>query len=308
MNNKHDAKYAFYYLLSLIALIFTAFSVGLVIFSIIDKTIPDAVSNYYVNSVDGPLKFAISALLIAGPIFFLISYLISKGLRQGELSKDSGLRRWLTYFILLVSSVIILGVLINVINSFLSGELSSRFILKALSVFVISAITWSFYFYDIRRSNPEQTDLIVRIFFGLTLLITVAAFVAAWFFIESPQTTRARRLDQNLMQNIYSLDLAVSNYYDRHHQLPNSFTDLENDKNINLAKSLLVDPASQAPIVYQKTSERDFALCATWRLSNLSDSTGTTRPVGDTSQEHAAGYQCLPGVLSGTPLTTDKTN
>jgi len=299
MNNKYDAKYVFYYLLSLVALIFTAFSVGLVVFSIIDKTIPDALNAYYNGNVDGSLKFAISALFIAAPIFYLISSLIAKGLRKGELEKESGLRRWLTYFILLVSSLVILGVFISVINNFLSGELSSRFALKALTVFILSALPFSFYFYDIRRANPEQPDKIVKIFFYVTLVLVLVAFIAAWFFVESPKTARARRLDQNLIQNIANIENAVNNYYERNKKLPDSLNDLQAGQGIYLDKNSLSDPETKVLIVYQKSGDKDFSLCATFRVSSLASDQGKSVPYGGDmySREHEAGYQCLPGNL-----------
>lgn len=84
--NKQNAKYTFYYLLSLVALVFMAQGVGAIVFSIIDKTVTDVLNNTAGN-FDSQLKFAISALFIAAPIFYLITSLIYKGLRQGELDK-----------------------------------------------------------------------------------------------------------------------------------------------------------------------------------------------------------------------------
>lgn len=298
MNNKHNAKYAFYYLLSLVALIFTALSFGMIIFSIIDKTIIDVLNRY--GSVDGQLKFAISAIFIATPIFYFISNLIHKGLHKGELEKDSAIRRWLTYFIILVSSLIILGVFIGVINSFLSGELTSRFIFKALTMFVISGITFSFYFYDIKRENPEKSDKVVKIFFFATIALVLAAFIAAWFFVESPKTARNRRLDSALVQNIYSIENAINNYYDRNNKLPADLNEFMADKNIYLSTDSLVDPETKTPIVYNKISDKEFEMCATFRLDSIEESAkqGTSYiGIDVSSKEHRAGYQCLRGNL-----------
>lgn len=299
MHNKHNAKYAFYYLLSLVALIFTALSFGMIIFSIIDKLIPD-VLNSYSGSVDSQLKFAISALFIAAPIFYFISGLIHRGLHKGELEKDSAIRRWLTYFIILVSSLIILGVFIGVINSFLSGELTSRFIFKALSMLFISGITFSFYFYDIKRDNPDKSDKVVKIFFFATLVLAVAAFVAAWFFVESPKTARNRRLDSALVQNMYNIENAVNSYYDRNNKLPLNIEELKNDKNIYIGANSLVDPETKAPIVYNKISVKEFEMCATFRTDSIAESTkqgASYVGIDINSKEHRAGYQCLRGNL-----------
>jgi hypothetical protein len=300
MSHKTNAKYAFYYLLSLVALVFTALSTGMIIFSIIDKSVTDAITQYG-GMYDGPLKFAISALLIAAPIFYILSRLIIKGLRDGELDKESAIRRWLTYFIILVSSLIILGVFIGVMNNFLSGELTLRFILKALTVLVISGGVCSYYFYDLKRDAAANNDPIIRIFLFASLAVVIAAFIAAWFFVESPQTARERRLDQVVVSNIYSLESAVNQYYERNQRLPESLDELR-EGGVYLNEQALIDPESKEKIEYRKLSEESYEFCATFRLA--SDS-GIDRPYpiysGD-NKYHEAGYQCVPGTLYNAPF------
>jgi len=298
MNNQHNAKYAFYYLLSLVSLIFTALSVGMISFGIIDKTVIDLINTNYGNP-DGQLKFAISALLIATPIFYIISHLIYRGLRRGEINKESGIRRWLTYFIILVSTLIILGVFIGVINNFLAGELTGRFIWKAITVFIIASVVFSFYFYDIRRADPAVKNMAIRLFFFVSLAVVVAAFVAAWFFVESPQMARERRLDQLVVNNISSLESMVNTYYDRHQALPDSLEALQAEKDLYITPDLLVDPETKEAIVYNKLNERGFQFCATFRTDSLTQNGKNSAPLYYTRsiQDHAAGYQCLPGTL-----------
>ena len=301
MTNKQNAKYAFYYLLSLVALIFMSLSVGMIVFAIINKTVADALNNFLGN-YDSQLKFAISALIIATPIYYLISRLISQGLRRGDLEKDSGIRRWLTYFILLISSLIVLGSFISVINVFLSGELTSRFILKALTVFVIAAAVFSFYFYDIKRENIDKKDKVVTIFWIASLVLVAAAFIASWFFVEPPKVARARLLDQALVNNIYSLESAVNNYYDRYKKLPDSLEAVTSDNGIYLPSQSLIDPETEVPIVYNKLGEQSFELCATFRSdSAATDANGPSPAVYPGDKNHRAGYQCLRGSLYAIP-------
>lgn len=296
MPNKQNAKYAFYYLLSLVALVFMALGTGMILFSIIDKTVPDAL-NFTSGNFDGPLKFAISALLIATPVYYAIFSLIGRGLRRGEIDKDSGIRRWLTYFHLLVSALIILGVFIGVINTFLSGSLTSQFILKALVVFFIATAVFAFYLYDIRRQDFSRKILADRIFFWLSLLAVVAVFVAAWFFVESPQVARERRLDQILANNIYSLESAVNSYYDRYKKLPDGLEAIAAEKDIYLPATSLVDPETKTAIIYQKLGEKDFQFCATFRTDSAASQPNAPVSYPRSANNHGAGYQCLKGNL-----------
>jgi len=309
MTNKQNAKYAFYYLLSLVGLIFMSISVGMIVYSIINITVPDALNNYITN-YDGQLKFAISALIIATPIFFFLSSLIFKGLRKNELEKDSGVRRWLTYLIILVSSLIILGVFIATINNYLSGELTSRFILKAITIFIISASAFSFYFYDIKREDLVKKDIIIRLFFIISLALVIIAFAAAFFYMESPKTARARRLDQIVVNNISDLESAVNSYYDRYKKLPDTVEMLRAEKDVYINANSLIDPETKQAIVYQKLNDSDFQFCATFRLDSASDNNGTgpvmmSYPVYPGDKNHAAGYQCLKGSLWALVKTAD---
>ena len=75
---QQNAKFAFYYLLSLVALIFMALSTGMIIFQIINKCIVDVLEINPGMYDSGILKFAISAIIIAAPIFFSLPGIYKK--------------------------------------------------------------------------------------------------------------------------------------------------------------------------------------------------------------------------------------
>src|SRR3989339_593834 len=100
MEKNNAAKFAFFYMLSLVSLIFTALSTGIIIFQFINKNITDVLSTTTTGFDSSALKFAISAVIIAAPIYFVLMSLINKNLFEGNLDKESGIRKWLTYFII----------------------------------------------------------------------------------------------------------------------------------------------------------------------------------------------------------------
>src|SRR3990167_1537695 len=100
MEKQQNAKFAFFYLLSLVALVFTSVAAGMIIFQIINKTVVDELSLAPGGFSQDALRFAISAMIIAAPIYFAMMRLINKNLLSGRMEKDSGVRKWLTYFIL----------------------------------------------------------------------------------------------------------------------------------------------------------------------------------------------------------------
>lgn len=289
MSSQNSAKFAFLYLLSLAALIFISLSLGMILFEIIDRFVPDILSNRI--SSDNALKFAISALIIASPVFYLSSRFIFLGIKKGELSPDAPLRRWLTYFILLLASITILGVLIGIINNFLSGELTWRFVLKALAMLIIASLVFSFYLLSLRKRSEKKEKFFLRIYFWASLLFIIIVFISAWFYVESPAEARQRKIDSALVSKMYNLEGAINTYFESQGELPESLEQLAGylpqfDQN-----------HFSGVIDYNRLGNESFELCATFLLDNKLDQAGYAKPFSSDYNYHSAGYNCLPGNL-----------
>lgn len=288
----NSAKFAFFYMLSLVALIFMALSVGMIVFQIINKNIVDAINQYSGSYSPSALKFAISALIISAPIFYFTIRQIFKNLIAGTLPKDSAIRRWLTYFILLVASVVMIGWLIGTINSFLGGELTTKFILKAITAILISAVIFTFYFYDIKREEVGgKNDKIILAYFYGSLAIIIIAFAASLFFVESPTETRNRRLDNAILDRFERLDGVIQAYYQDKDALPNDLDILLADYSY-LTNDDLNDPTNNTAFDYKISSSNSYQLCASFRTSNK-DKNIEDNNYYQERWPHEAGYQCL---------------
>lgn len=294
MEQNNAAKFAFFYMLSLVALVFMALSTGMIIFQIINKNIIDVLSAYrYSGSFSSDqLKFAISALIIATPIFFVISKMIYKSLFRGELGKDSGIRKWLTYFILFISAVVMIGWLIGTINSFLDGELTTKFLLKAITAIGIAAAVFTFYLYDIRRKVVAGTkDKVIRIYFYVSLAVVLIVFVASLFIVESPTETRNRKLDEAVLSSFERINSAINEYYQSNNRLPADMEELKSEFTYLVDKDL-ADPETKKAFDYNIKGDNKFELCADFRTSNLDNADIQYEPYQDV-WPHEAGYQCL---------------
>ncbi len=288
----NSAKFAFFYMLSLVALIFTALAAGMIIFQIINKEIVDIISQYSVSFSPDQLKFAISAIIIAAPIYYFTMRQIFKNLYSGALSKDSGIRKWLTYFILFVASVVMLGWLIAVINNFLDGELTTKFILKAMTAMVIAAAIFTFYFYDIKREEPAgKKDKVIRIYFYGSLAAVAAVFIASLFFVESPTETRNRKYDNAILDSFQKIDGALNVYYQDYEKLPAGLEELETEFTYITDKDL-ENPVTKEKFEYKTISGNKYELCAVFRTSNKSEEAKYYNYFRE-YWPHDAGYQCL---------------
>ncbi len=287
-STNQSAKFAFYYLLSLVALIFMALASGMIIFQIINKNVPDILNQYSGRFSPQQLKFAISALIISAPVFYFTTHQIYRALFKGELDKDSGVRKWLTYLILFVASVVMIGWLIATVNNFLDGELTKKFILKAITAIGIAVSIFTFYLYDIKREKVAgEKSRLIKIYFYGSLAAVIAIFIASLFFVESPQQARNRKLDNLILDNFDAIASAVENYYEENDQLPPDLETLKNEFSY-LNEKRLSDPNGQR-FEYKISGPRTYQLCATFRTDN--------RESDDWRAErwpHGVGYQCLP--------------
>jgi len=290
INKNSSAKYAFFYMLSLVSLVFTAISVGIIIFQIINKNIEDPLSQWSGSFDSGALKFAISALLVAAPIFYATSRQIFKSLFSGKLDKEAGVRRWLTYFIIFVTSVVMIGWMIGIINMFLGGELTLKFILKALTAIMIAAAVFSFYLYDIKRKEVSgKKDKAVTAYFYGSLIIIVGVFTSSLFIVESPKETRNRKTDEAVINNFSEIDSAMKNYYLEYEKLPENLDVLVLEVNF-LSEDDIVHPVEKEKYEYKKTGDRSYELCVEFKSSNVDNEDIRYK---NERWLHDAGYQCI---------------
>lgn len=289
----NSAKFAFFYLLSLVALVFMSIATGMVIFQVINKSITDVLNQFNNRVSASQLKFAVSCLIISTPIFYFVSAQIYKSLFKGDLDKEAGVRKWLTYFILLVSAVVMIGWLIGTVNSFLEGELTLKFVLKALTAVGISAIIFSFYLYDIKREVVKgKKDGIVKIYFWLSLVIVAAAFVTSLFFVESPAQARRQKIDQKVLNSFSSIDGAVNNYYDNMKTLPGNLDQLRQEVDY-LTENTITNISTGQVYEYKVISEDSYQLCAEFLTSNMDKESNEYDSYLKENWQHDKGYQCI---------------
>ncbi|MBT4209493.1 MAG: hypothetical protein HOE19_01080 [Candidatus Komeilibacteria bacterium] len=305
MARNDAAKYAFFYVLSLVALVFMSVSVGIIFFQIINKEIVDLINEYSGNYSDGAMKFAISAIIISAPIYYFTSKQIYKNLRQGKLDEEAGVRKWFTYLILLVSVIVMIVWLITTINGFLSGELTTKAILKAIVALLISGITFSFYLYDIKREHIKgKKDKIIQIYFYGSIIIVLGAFIFSLFVVESPAETRNKKLDNRVIDNFYNIDAGVNSYYKKYEKLPEALENIKEEYN-HITEAELTNPVSTEVYEYKIISEDEYELCTTFLSSNEDDAEDEYGRYPDKMWLHDLGYQCISQKIQDRPMPRD---
>lgn len=280
-----------------------ALSTGMIIFQVINRYVPDVLNQYGDQFQNSSLTFAISAVIISTPIFFILMRLIQKNLFSGELAKDSGIRRWLTYFILLISAVVMIGWLIATVNSYLNGEMTMKFFLKALTAIVISGAVFSFYLYDIRRKEVLNIkDKIIKAYFSGAVAAVVLALVSGFLTADSPRVARNQRTDEKIINSFTMIDQGVNEYYNLKNILPQNLDELVKEYNYITIKELQ-DPITGEKFEYSIVSDKQYQLCAVFRTSSAEQEKKGNYV--DPVWRHDTGKQCIKRQVMNISEKTD---
>lgn len=261
MSLKNGAKITFFYLLSLFGLVFAAISSGMILFQVINKLIPDAI-NYSGRFSAEALRFGISAVIVATPVYYWMTSLIQKCLKKGELDKDSQLRKWMTYIIIFVSAIVIIVSLIGIINNYLSGDLTSKIALKVLTTIVISGIVLSYYLYNIKRVNFEKNK-VLKIYFWGSLILVVAILISGFLVTDSPNQVRKMKYDTETINDLNSIKYRVEDYVRNYGELPENLEDVDLDLiKYSRTKKELTD------YKYRILNDKEYELCADFQTNS----------------------------------------
>lgn len=155
MPERTSPKDVFLHLLAIIALYISAGSLITLLFQYINLAFPDLLNTYERMGVISAIRWSISALVIIFPVYVLASWFLNKSYLQMPTKRNLRIRKWLIYFTLFVAALIIIGDLVTLIYSFLGGELTTRFIFKALAILAVTGAVFGYYFADVKRHKTE---------------------------------------------------------------------------------------------------------------------------------------------------------
>lgn len=107
--------------------------------------------------MNASIRWALAAIVVAYPVFlFLWRHLLRAMEREPE-RRQSRVHRWLTYFSLFCAAVTILTDLITLVYFAFEGELTARFLLKVLVLFVVAGAAFIYLALTL-RGEPETAS------------------------------------------------------------------------------------------------------------------------------------------------------
>ena len=112
----------------------SAYHLGSLFFSFINKAFPDPAARFEAQWVMDSMRWSAASLVIAFPVFLFMSHRIHSAIARDPVKRLSPIRRWLTYLTLFIAASILIGDLTTLVYNLLGGELTARFILKVMTV------------------------------------------------------------------------------------------------------------------------------------------------------------------------------
>lgn len=294
-----SAREAFMYLVMFLTLYISSISLGTDLFQFVNRWLPDAVEYSYIyESTTSIIRSATAALIITFPIFFWMSRMLRQAIARDPEKRSSKVRKWLTYLTLFVAAGVIIGDLITLVTYFLSGEITTRFMLKVIIVLAIAGSIFGYYLWDLRNEEKETPKTWKAYPSGLKTFISIVVAAVSIIAISglwiagSPAAERARRFDERRISELQSISYAIDNYWNLNKALPRDLSTLQATRDIYIGS--IIDPETGAPYEYTLTDSDTYSLCATF--TNSSPETATTQPYNpNTSKfwEHSEGRQCF---------------
>lgn len=272
-------------------------------FSIINYAFPDQLAYGFSSS---SIAWPVSMIIVLVPLLYVLEWLIGRDIKKAPEKMGIWIRRWRIYLTLFLAGATIVGDLISLINTYLSGEITARFVYKIIVIFVICGVIFAYYLMQrIEESvgtDSKKTTKLVLAYIGL--VIALAGIVGGFIIVGSPATQRAIRFDEERRNDLVNIQYQITSYWQRMGKLPVSLKDLADPLSGAVIPS---DPKTGESYEYISTSTRSFELCATFEketkdLSGRGAYGGTSYsidmsyyPIGekDNAWNHGIGRTCF---------------
>jgi hypothetical protein len=257
MNTQTTPKDFFLHLAATVALYAAVGSLINLAFSVINYFNPDTLAGYFYS---GSVAWPISMLIVLVPVLYLIEWLITRDIRETPKKKEMWIRRWRTYLTIFLAAILMIGDLITLLNVYLSGEISSRFVYKVIVIILVAGAVGKYYFFDLyEKYRYASFAKSFNAWFGIVLVL--AAIVAGFIAVGSPAKQRDLRFDNQRISDLTNIQWQIINHWQTKEAIPATLADLNDPLS---GFSVPTDPETKAAYGYTRVASTTFSLCATF--------------------------------------------
>ena len=263
------------------------------VFTVINVAYPQVATNYYYYQPS--ISFPVAALIVLFPLFVLLSWLVYRSYDVDIAKKHLSVRKWLTYLTLFLTGGVIAGDLITVIYYYLDGqELSVSFMLKALTLLLVSLVIFSYYLRDLQSKISSAQRKIWTIIAAVMILLSI---IAGFWVIGSPRNQRLMRYDAQKVSDLQNIQSQILSYWQMKGILPVTLDALRDSTTYF---SIPLDSQTGKQYEYSTDGKQSFRMCATFNLKSANENTAPRVSnamyyVGMENEnwKHDVGYTCF---------------
>ena len=296
----------FLHLLHIVALYGSSFALLAVLWQLINLGFPDPTEGgYRIFQTNSTIRWGIAFLVVMFPVLLGTGRFLEKVYKKEPEKRELKIRKWLVYFTLFVTAIVIIVDLIRLIFEFLEGEITPRFILKFASVLGVAGAIFWYYLQNIKEQAPK----LKKLFVWKIIVIVIVTVVAGFILVDSPADERAYKRDDRRVEDLQIVQSHVLEAWRENKALPSSIEALDikpKDPGFDPTR----DPETGELYTYEKRGAMTFALCATFereargkgedfyprpeRLPVPFDKEGMTEyQIKNSSWDHEAGETCF---------------
>jgi hypothetical protein len=169
------------------------------------------------------MHYAIAALSVGYPLYiWAMRFWLRKGDDPSRVYHESAITRWVTYVILLIAAVTIIGDVITVIFYVLQGEFTMRFVLKACAILIIAGGVFGTYYFERKKMHYHvAVPMTVFVKFGYAYAIVfVFAIITGLFVTGLPHVQRERALDEKRSEDLATIAECITTFAMQYERLP----------------------------------------------------------------------------------------
>ncbi len=244
---------------SLISLYISVGALIVLLFGLITLLYPDAADMVWeYESAQSSIRFSIALIVVFFPTYLLLTRMVNV-VRRTEQGTYLTLTKWLIYLSLLIGGAALLGDLVAVINSFLSGDIALRFVLKALAFFVVVGLAFTYYLLDVRGYWQSHEKESIQYGIGAGVVVVVA-LIGAFMNIQSPALVREAKIDSQQIVDLGMIQSTIVSFYIENNAFPGSLDVAYLSSGINAPSA----PEGRDAYEYHVLTPTSFELCATF--------------------------------------------
>jgi hypothetical protein len=263
---KSSPKYLFLHLLLVGTLYASVIGFITLIFQYIGFLMPEVTNfnDYYYQGILETVRSVTAMLLVIFPTFLIVSWLLRRDFDKDPEKRGMRVRKWLLHLTLFIASIVIIIDLITLIYSFLSGEITTTFLLRVLVILAVTGTVFSYYLWDLRRNSRQKTNLPRNMAWAVAIVMIVA-IGSGFFLIGSPFYQREVRLDGDRISDLRNIENRLINYWEKKRYLPTKLSELED----SISGFVVPTDPEGRDYEYQVINKTAFNLCATFNTKSL---------------------------------------